>query len=603
MEDYEKPFLYCFPFIQNPGFYFVNKSQIIRADKTYTRQNRLNSGYLKDDRLFRVYLQSVRIGKHNKMRISLKKVKKTGLLAVLIISTITLSVAQPNVQENALKFGRLLRLIDSYYVDTANVDDLTEKAIVKMLEELDPHSVYISKEEVEKMNEPLKGNFEGIGISFNIFKDTLLVLSTIAGGPSEKVGLMAGDRIVTVDGKNIAGIGLVNDDVYSLLKGPKGTEVNLQVLRKNENDLLDFTIIRDKIPIYSLDASYMLNNETGYIKLNKFSATTVDEFKEALAELKNEKMKNMVLDMRGNGGGYLNAAIGIADEFLPERKLVVYTEGINSVKREYKATSSGGFEQGKLVILIDEGSASASEIVTGAVQDWDRGLVLGRRSFGKGLVQQPYWLNDGSMVRLTTSHYYTPSGRCIQKPYTNGIADYKSDYMTRFSNGEVFSADSIDFDDSLKYKTLYNGRTVFGGGGIMPDIFVPLDTSKYYQYFNRLRRNNIIYTYVLDFIDQNRESLNKKYPEFNKFEKNFIVTDDIIDDIVARGENKEIEKDESSLEFTMPLIKKEIKAFIARDIFSRHKFYQIINSDDKTILKALEVIENQNEYNAYLASN
>jgi len=364
---------------------------------------------------------------------------------ILFFGTGQLQGYSQNSQESAMKFGRLLRLVESYYVDTANIGKLTEKAIVEVLQDLDPHSVYISKEEVDKMNEPLVGNFEGIGISFNIFRDTLLVVSVIPGGPSEKTGLLAGDRILTIDGKNVAGVHLTNNDVFGKLRGEKGTKVELQIQRKNENGMLDFTIIRDKIPINSLDASYMLDKETGYIKLNRFAATTVDEFKTALEELKKEKLKNLVLDLRNNGGGYLKAATDLAEEFLPADKMIVYTEGINSPRKEYKATNSGIFEDGKLVILTNEGTASASEIVAGAVQDWDRGLIIGRRTYGKGLVQQPFYLTDGSMVRLTTAHYYTPSGRCIQRPYKNGIEDYRSDIQKRLEDGELFMPTASHF--------------------------------------------------------------------------------------------------------------------------------------------------------------
>ncbi len=501
-----------------------------------------------------------------------------------------------------MKFGRLLRLVDGYYVDSANVDKLTENAIVNILSELDPHSVYISRDEVEKMNEPLKGNFEGVGISFNIFKDTLLVTTTISGGPSEKVGVRAGDRIVEVDHKNIAGIGLKNSDVYDLLRGNKGTEVDIKILRRSVTDLLDFTIIRDKIPINSLDAYYMLDESTGYIKLNKFSATTTDEFTSALKQLKQENLKNLVLDLRGNGGGYLKTAIEISDQFLKNNDLIVYTDGLHESKREYSATSSGEFEEGNLVVLVDENTASASEIVSGAVQDWDRGIIIGRRSFGKGLVQKPYFLTDGSMVRLTTAHYYTPSGRCIQKPYDEGLDDYRQDYQKRMTSGELFSADSIVFADSLKFKTLINGRDVFGGGGIMPDIFVPLDTSSNYKYINRLRRNSVIYNFALDYIDKHRRELVKKYPEFDKFNNEFEVSDDIVAEVVASGEKENIEKDEQGLAFSKNDIKTELKAIIARDIFSRNDFYKIYYKDDEAIKEALKVIKNQKEYNNLLAS-
>ena len=536
-------------------------------------------------------------------KLSFKKIDKVILslfLAILLVLPGSFVEAQNSVQQNQLKFGRLLRLVDGYYVDSTNVDELTEKAIVNLLTGLDPHSTYISKEEVDKMNEPLVGNFEGIGISFNIFKDTLLVTTTISGGPSEKVGLRAGDRIVEVNDTSIAGIGLKNSDVFDLLRGKKGTRVDLKILRKNIEELLDFTIIRDKIPIFSLDASYMIDEYTGYIKLNRFAATSTDEFLAAMSELKKENIKNLIFDLRGNTGGYLKSAIEISDQFLNDRNLVVFTEGTNEPKREYKASSKGLFKTGNLVILIDENSASASEIVSGAVQDWDRGVIIGRRSFGKGLVQKPFFLTDGSMVRLTTAHYYTPSGRCIQKPYENGTKEYRKDYLNRMTSGEMFSADSIHFDESQKYKTLVNSRNVFGGGGVMPDIFIPMDTSVHYKYINQLRRKTIIYNFVLDYVDKNRGNIKGKYPEFKQYEKNFKVTSEMINEIVARGEEEEIEKDEESLAFAEQSMRKEIKAIIARDIYSRNDFYKIYYQDDEVIIKALEVLENQREYDKLL---
>jgi carboxyl-terminal processing protease len=524
------------------------------------------------------------------------------LITILAFQPVTEATAQESVQKNQMKFARLLRLIDGYYVDSADVDELTEKAIVHMLSELDPHSVYISKEDVDKMNEPLQGNFEGIGISFNIFKDTLLVTETIPGGPSEKVGLRAGDRIIQVDGKTIAGTGISNTDVMDMLRGDKGTEVEIKVLRRNIDETLGFTIIRDKIPIYSLDASFMLDKSTGYIKLNKFSATTTEEFGEAMNELKKQNIQNLILDLRGNGGGYLKTAVEISDQFLDANKLIVFTDGENDPKREYKATSGGTFKEGNLVILVDESSASASEIVSGAVQDWDRGLIIGRRSFGKGLVQKPYFLTDGSLVRLTTAHYYTPSGRNIQKPYENGMEEYKRDYLDRLSTGQLFSADSIQLADSLKFKTLINGRDVYGGGGVMPDIFIPMDTSSHYRYYNRLRRNNIVYNFVLDYVDQNRPELKNKYPEFDAFASNFEITEEMVNSILVEGEKQGIEKDEESLKFTLNTMKKDLKAFIARDIFTRNEYYKIIFEDDEAILKALDVIENKEQYTNLLVT-
>ena len=534
----------------------------------------------------------------------IKHIKTAGLgifLALFLIGPIV-SQAQNEVQENQVKFARLLRLVDGYYVDSSDVSDLTEKAIVHLLEELDPHSTYISKEEVDKMNEPLKGNFEGIGISFNIYKDTLMVTTTISGGPSEKVGLRAGDRIVEVDDKNIAGIGLKNSDVFDLLRGEKGTKVDLTIARKGESNPLDFTVVRDKIPIFSLDASYMLDEETGYIKLNKFSATTTDEFTTAMNDLKHEGVKNLVLDLRNNGGGYLKSAIELADQFLNNDQLIVYTDGTNDPRREYKATTKGSFEEGKVVVLVNEGSASASEIVSGAIQDWDRGLIIGRRSFGKGLVQKPFFLNDGSMVRLTTAHYYTPSGRCIQKPYEDGVNEYRKDYANRISNGEMFSADSIHFDDDLKHKTLVNGRDVYGGGGVMPDIFVPMDTSSHYAYLNNLRRKRVTYNFVLDYVDVHREELLKKYSSFDKFNEKFAITEEDVDQVVTKGIEEGIEKDEESLVFLEDNLKRELKALIARDVYSRNDMYKVLNEEDDAILKALDVIENQDKYAALLVT-
>lgn len=492
------------------------------------------------------------------------------------------------VREQAVKYQRLMALIDAFYVDTVSLHKLTEDAIVKVLADLDPHSVYISKEEVDDMNEPLEGGFFGIGIQFSILRDTLMVVSVVPGGPSEKVGLLSGDRIISVDGENIAGIKISNTDVRKRLKGTKGSVVNVGVLRGNEP--LDFRIVRDKIPIYSVDASYMLDKNTGYIRISRFAATTIEEFEAAMKKLLAQGMKDLVLDLQGNGGGYMGAAIGISDHLLGDKNLIVYTEGLSSGRREEYSTPAGFFQNGRVVVLIDGNSASASEIVSGAVQDWDRGLIVGRRSFGKGLVQRQYPLTDGSMIRLTTAHYYTPSGRCIQKPYKG--EDYRAELRHRYESGELLSADSIEVNDSLKYYTKLKKRTVYGGGGIIPDLFVPLDTGVNYLYFNRLIAKNVLGEYVINYVDKNREQLKKKYPDFATFNKNFVVTDAMIDDIVKAGEKAGVPKDEKLLLPILPSMKLQVKALIARDFWDMNEMYQVLNEENKILQMGLEALKN-----------
>lgn len=521
----------------------------------------------------------------------MKKVLTIGILLLLAGSCLHELKAQSRenqVREQSVKYQRLMSLIDAFYVDTVNLHRLTEDAVVKVLSELDPHSVYISKEEVDEMNEPLEGGFFGIGIQFSILRDTLMVISVVPGGPSEKVGLLAGDRIVSVDGEDIAGKKLSNTDVRKRLKGEKGTIVNVGVLRGNEP--MDFRIVRDKIPIHSVDASYMLDKTTGYIRISRFAANTVEEFEEAVKKLQEKGMKDLVLDLQGNGGGYLGAAIGISDHFLDGKKLVVYTEGLSSGRREEYATAAGLMQDGRIVILIDENSASASEIVSGALQDWDRGLIVGRRSFGKGLVQRQYPLTDGSMIRLTTAHYYTPSGRCIQKPYKG--EDYRAELYHRYESGEMLSADSITVNDSLKYSTKVNNRTVYGGGGIVPDLFVPLDTGVNYLYLNRLAAKNVLGEYVVNYIDRNRTLLKKKYPTFEAFEKNFTVSDVMIDQIVEEGEKAGVPKDEKLLASVLKEMKLHIKSLIARDLWDMSEMHRVLNQKNKALKKGLEALKN-----------
>jgi len=552
-------------------------------------------------RLFFIFLDNILMSYELRVMNYFRTTIKTLILLLLLQTSVQLVTQAQDIQGQAIKFGRVLKLVESFYVDTVNINKLTERAITEMLSTLDPHSIYISKDEMAEMNQPLEGNFEGIGISFNVFQDTLVVMTTIPGGPSEKVGLRPGDRIIKVDAKSIAKIGLKTADVFKLLRGDKGTKVNLTVLRKGEHNPLEFTIIRDKIPIFSLDASFMLDKETAYIKLNKFAATTIDEYKEAMKSLNaNAKVKSLVLDLRGNGGGFLGAAYELANQFLEEKKLIVYTEGTHSPRRDYFSTTRGDFVNGNLVILIDEGSASASEIVSGAIQDWDRGVLIGRRSFGKGLVQQPFPLNDGSMIRLTTAHYYTPAGRNIQKPYKEDIKDYRNESIKRYERGEMFNKDSISLPDSLMMRTLVTKRKVYGGGGIMPDLFIPLDTSRYYRYFNNLVRKNVLFPFVVGFIDKNRDQLKAQYKTFTDFKNNFLVTDTMMAILIKAGEKEGIKRDDESLKISGAIIARQIRALVARDLYETGCYYQIMLEDDKEVKKALEILSDQKGFDQYL---
>lgn len=514
---------------------------------------------------------------------------KLLLVFIFIANNIT---AQFYFTEPSLKFSKVLDYVNNFYVDTVNQNKLVEKAIVEMLKELDPHSSYLTPKEVKEMNEPLQGNFEGIGVQFNIFNDTIMVVNPIPGGPSEKLGVIAGDRIIKIDGKNVAGIKISNNDVFSKLRGKKGTIVTISVLRHSYNGLIDFTITRDKIPIYSVDAKYMLMPEVGYIKLNRFAQTTGKEMEEAMQMLLNKGMKSLVLDLTGNGGGYLEEAVNLADHFLEKKKLLVYTKGEHNPQQNYEATVNGLFEKGKLIVLIDESSASASEILAGAIQDWDRGLIIGRRSFGKGLVQRPLYLPDGSMLRLTVARYYTPGGRSIQKPYQAGNSDYEKDLLKRYTNGEYSNKDSIHFNDSLKSYTLIQKRLVFGGGGIMPDIFVPLDTMGYTNFYRDILRKGILNRFVIDYIDKHRTELKTNYTSFEYYKNNFTVTEQIFNHLKAFSEKDSIKTDTEQFEKSKPEISKLLKAYFARDIWDSSEFYEIFNSDEPLILKAKDALKN-----------
>ncbi len=515
---------------------------------------------------------------------------RRALLPLVLLSCAALLAQQPSAVS---KLDALMYHIDRMYVDSVDDNKLVDKAIVSILGELDPHSTYIPKEELEEVNEPLKGNFEGVGIQFNIVRDTIYVVDAIAGGPSERLGIRAGDRIVRIDGENVAGVGFKNADVMKRLRGKKGTKVEVAILRRGDRTPLDFSITRDKIPIYSVEAAYMATPSVGYIKVSRFSATTMKEFREKLDELRKQGMQDLILDLQGNGGGYLRTAIEMGDEFLGDKKLVVYTEGRSTPREDTYATAEGRFEKGRLVLLVDEGSASASEIVSGAIQDWDRGLIVGRRTFGKGLVQRPVMLPDGSAVRLTVSRYYTPSGRCIQKSYEEGVEAYQREKAERLKRGELTSADSIHMQDTVKFYTMHK-RVVYGGGGIMPDVFVPIDTSMSSDYFGQLVRKGTLNTYALTYTDEHRTALLQRYRNPDQFRKDFRVDEAMLEGLMAQGEKDGAKRDVEGLARSRTLIDLRMKALIARDLWDTSAYWQVINPDnpvDRSYQRALEVLK------------
>ena len=526
---------------------------------------------------------------------------KRIILFILLTGITYASAWAQKADMDARKLQMALYAVKNLYVDPTDESKLVEDAITGMLEKLDPHSTYTDPEETKEMTEPLEGNFDGIGIQFNMLTDTVYVIQVIPGGPSEKVGLVAGDRIVQVNDTVIAGVKMKTSDIMKRLRGPKGSEVRVKVKRADEPDLLEFTITRGKIPVYSIDASYMADKTTGYIKLNRFAASSADEFREALRKLQKEGMKNLILDLSGNGGGYLNIAIELADEFLTKGKLIVYTQGNKQRRQDAISTYQGNFEEGRLVILVDESSASASEILSGAVQDWDRGVIVGRRTFGKGLVQRPLPLPDGSMIRLTVARYYTPTGRCIQKPYEKGKGmDYAHDLIDRYNRGELMSADSIHFPDSLKYNTMQSKRVVYGGGGIMPDVFIPIDTTDYSDYHRDLVSKGLVNRVAMDYLDQHRQALTKKYKKPQTYKEKFVVTDDIMAHLRQLADEKGIAFKEEEYNRSLALIKLQIKALIARDLFDMTEYFYIINDVNDSYQEALKIINDEERYNHVL---
>ena len=483
--------------------------------------------------------------------------------------------------------------ITNLYVDSVDEKKLAEDGIRGMIEQLDPHSSYSTAKETKEMNEPLQGSFEGIGVQFNMVKDTLLVIQPVVNGPSERVGILAGDRIVSVNDTAIAGLKMSKEDIMKRLRGAKGSKVRLGVVRRGIAGILKFTVVRDKIPVKTLDAAYMIRPHVGYIRIGSFGVTTYNEFMKAVETLKASGMKDLILDLQENGGGYLMAAVQIANEFLHNSDLIVYTQGRKVPRQDYCADGSGRLLDGKVFVLINEYTASAAEIVTGAIQDQDRGTVVGRRSFGKGLVQRPIDLPDGSMIRLTIAHYFTPSGRCIQKPYKKGDAiDYAMDIEKRFEHGELYSADSIHFADSLKYYTLRKHRVVYGGGGIMPDVFVPLDTTQYTKFLRQMAARSYIINANLKYIDVNRKQLKKQFATFNDFNARFEVPQSLIDDVVQAAEKDKIKpKDQQELQATLPQLRRQLKALIARDLWDMSEYFQVINETNPIVVKAVGLLK------------
>ena len=481
--------------------------------------------------------------------------------------------------------------ITNFYVDSVNEQKLSEDAIRGMLKGLDPHSTYTDAKETKAMNEPLQGDFEGIGVQFNIIEDTLVVIQPIVNGPSQKVGILSGDRIVSVNDSTIAGTKISRVDIMKRLRGKKGTKVKLGIVRRGVNGILTFVVTRDKIPVHTLNAAYMIRPGVGYICLESFGMKTHKEFMDAVKELEKQGMKSLILDLQDNGGGYLQAAVQIANEFLKDNEMIVYTEGRNVRRQNYKAIGNGRLQKMRVYVLVNEFTASAAEIVTGAIQDNDRGTVVGRRTFGKGLVQRPFDFPDGSMMRLTIAHYYTPSGRCIQKPYKKGdLKDYEMDLEKRLKHGELTNPDSIHFDTSQKFYTLRNHRVVYGGGGIMPDYFVPLDTTKYTKYHRLLAAKNIIMNAYLKYVDANRTTLKGLYKSFDTFNKNYVVPQSLLDTIIAEGKKEKVEpKDKAELTATMPYIKVQLKALVARDLWDMNEYYRVWNEQSDIVNKAIKL--------------
>ena len=526
--------------------------------------------------------------------------KKSLLLAFAVM--LTLGAIAERIPSSISKLLNAEYAIKSCYVDSVDENKLVEDAIIGMLEKLDPHSQFTTAKETQELEEPLQGEFSGIGIQFNLKQDTLYVIQTIPNGPSERVGMLPGDRIIYVNDTTIAGVKIKNTDIQKKLRGKKGTKVTVKVKRGTHPELITFVITRDKMPLHSVDAAYMLDEKTGYIKISSFGAKTYNEMIDKLHLLKKQGMRQLVVDLSDNGGGYMDAAIQMVNEFLDDGQLIVYTEGLNQSRAEAKANGRGEFKDMKLVVIMSQYSASASEIFAGAIQDWDRGLVLGRRSFGKGLVQRPFKFEDGSMMRLTVARYHTPSGRCIQKPYVKGDKKgYDADLLTRYNAGEYYNIDSIQFNDSLKYTSLKNHRVVYGGGGIMPDVFVPVDTTEYSKYYRDMLAKGVIYQFALDYVDKNRKALKSSYPNVEKFDQFFSLSDDDMQAFIAAGEKEKVAFNEEQYATSKEVFKCYLKGLIARDLYTEDNAFNIIvNHRNRDLQEALRLINDTSRYQSLL---
>lgn len=520
------------------------------------------------------------------------------LTAVLLLQGTVLR--SQGLTQETFKLGKTLALLEAIYVDSVDIAAMTEQMIISTLRNLDPHSVYIPAKDVQEENEPLQGNFEGIGIQFNLLNDTIIIISPIPGGPSEKVGILAGDRIISIAGEKVTGVSMTTTGVQKRLRGPKGTMVDVTIFRKGEKELLDFTITRDKIPVNSLDAAYMVTDNIGYIKLSRFSEQTAVEFLQAAEKLRAGKMEHLVIDLRGNSGGYMVPAVQIADELLSGDELIVYLEGLHTSRQDYRSVPSGNLTRARVAVLLDEGSASASEILAGAVQDWDRGVIIGRRSFGKGLVQNRFPLPDGSELRLTIARYYTPSGRSIQTSYNEGFDKYFQTFYSRYFNGELIHPDSINLPDSLKAYTIRNKRVVYGGGGISPDIFIPIDTTYYSDYYRDLIRTSTLTNFMLSYTDRNRSQLTRKYRNFDTFRREFEIDGATIGELRAAGEKNGVSFDQGQYDVSAKEIKTVMKALVARDLWDMNEYFRIILEDDYALRKAVEVLNDLPLYETLL---